>query len=111
MNIEGRNSENKMTEDPKKSRARHLLWREANPNKWKQMRTAQKKRYYARTRKNSRRRFKKWTADEDRRIVAKRRSTDRELAKKLGRSMQAIYARRMKLRKPRHHKNGVYYTQ
>ena len=91
-----------MTEDAKKSRARHLRWREANPDKWKRMRMAQKKRYYDRTRKNSRRRFKKWTTDEDRQITARRRPADRELSKKLGRSMQAIYARRMKLRRSRH---------
>jgi hypothetical protein len=90
-----------MTEDPKNSRARHLRWREANPDKWKRMRRLQKKRYYARTRKNNRRRFKKWTADEDRKIIAKHRPTDRELSAKLGRSMQSIYRRRSLLRKDR----------
>ncbi len=86
-----------MPEDPKASRARHLRWREANPEKWRRMRGAQKKRYYARTRVKNRRRFKKWTPDEDRQIIAKRRPTDRELSSTLGRSMQAIYARRNKL--------------
>ena len=60
---------------------------------------AQKKKYYARTRVKNRRRFKKWTSEEDRQIVAKRRPTDRELSRTLGRSMQAIYARRIKLQK------------
>lgn len=43
-----------MSEDPNKSRARHLRWRAANLGKWKR-RTAQKKRYYATTQKNNRR--------------------------------------------------------
>lgn len=43
-----------MAEDAKKSRARHLRWRSANPEKWKRMRKAQKTRYYAATRKNNR---------------------------------------------------------
>jgi hypothetical protein len=63
---------------------------------------AQKKRYYASTRKKNRRRFKKWTVEEDRQIFAKRRPSDRELSRALGRSMKAICARRMKLRKTRH---------
>jgi hypothetical protein len=87
-----------MTEDPRKSRARHLRWRDANREKWKRMRMGQKKRYYVATRKHNRSRFKKWTAEEDRRIIAKRRPTDRELSITLGRSMRAICARRMKLR-------------
>lgn len=87
-----------MSEDPKKSRVRHLRRREANSGEWRRMRTAQKERYYVGTRKNNRYRFKKLTPDEDRRIRAKRRPTDRELSRILGRSMQAIYARRNKLR-------------
>ena len=59
---------------------------------------AQKKRYYAATLKSALRRFKKWTAKEDRQVVAKRRPSDRELSTALGRSMKAICARRMKLR-------------
>jgi hypothetical protein len=31
-----------MSQDPKKPRARHPRWREANPDKWKRMRKAQK---------------------------------------------------------------------
>ncbi|HEV2395815.1 MAG TPA: hypothetical protein VGS27_02585 [Candidatus Sulfotelmatobacter sp.] len=73
-----------MSEDAKESRARHLRWRAANPEKWKQMRKAQKARYYAATRKNNRRRGKSWTAEEDRLIVAKRRPNDRELSARLG---------------------------
>jgi hypothetical protein len=90
-----------VTEDPKISRARHLRWRAANPEKWRRMRIAQKKRYYAATRKRNRRRFKKWTVEEDRQIFAKRRPSDRELSSALGRSMKAIHARRLKLRKIR----------
>lgn len=88
-----------MSEDAKESRARHLRWRAANPEKWKRMRKAQKERYYAATRRNNRRRGKSWTAEEDRMIVARRRPSDRELSARLGRSMQAIYRRRSKLRK------------
>lgn len=88
-----------MVEDAKKSRARHLLWREANQEKWRRMRMRQKKRYYAATRKVNRRRGKPWTHDEDRQITVKRRRSDRELSLALGRSMQAIYRRRTKLRR------------
>jgi len=82
----------------KSFRARYFRWRAVNPEKWKRMRQAQ---YYAATRKNKRRRGKAWTTEEDRMIVAKRRPSDRELSAKLGRSMQAIYRRRTKLRKSR----------
>ena len=65
---------------------------------------AQKKRYYASTRKNNRRRFTKWTRDEDRQIFAKRRPSDRTL----GRSMKAICARRVKQRKARQAKRRPF---
>jgi hypothetical protein len=87
------------TENAKKSRARHLRWREANPDKWRRMRQEQNKRYYAATRRNNRRHRKPWTAEEDREITNKRRPTDRELSRALGRSMQAVYRRRTQLRK------------
>ena len=90
-----------MVEEAKESRVRHLRWRAANPGNWKRMRKAQKARYYAATRKNNRRRGKYWTPSEDRMIVARCRPSDRELSAKLGRSMQAIYRRRSKLRKNR----------
>ena len=85
----------------KSFRARHFRWRAVNPEKWKRMRQAQKAQYYAATRKNKRRRGKAWTTEEDRMIVAKRRASDRDLSANLGRSMQAIYRRRTKLRKSR----------
>lgn len=88
-----------MVEDSKKSRARHLRWRAANAEKWRRMRMAQNKRYYAVTRKNNPRRREPWSRQEDRQITAKRRPTDRELSAKLGRSMQAIYRRRSLLRR------------
>jgi len=87
-----------MTEDAEKSRARHLRWREANPDKWRPMRKAQRKRYYAATRKNTRRGRKLWTFEEDRQITAKHRPADRELSKWLGRLMHAVYKRRSQLR-------------
>jgi len=65
------------------------------------MRKAQKARYYAKTRKNKRRRGKSWTPEEDCQIIAKHRPTDRQLSRRLGRSMQAIYRRRSKLREVR----------
>ena len=46
------------------------------------------------TRTNNRRRGKPWTPEEDQLIMAKHRSTDRQLSRRLGRSMQAIYRRR-----------------
>ena len=84
-------------EDPKKSRARHLRWRAKHPEKWRAMRAAQQRRYYAQFRLKGPRRRKLWTPKEDARITAKNRPTDRKLSKALRRSVQAIQRRRMRL--------------
>ena len=54
------------------------------------MRAAQKRRYYEKSKKNSRHKGLRWTEAEDARITAKDRPKDRTLSKVLGRSMQAI---------------------
>src|SRR5579862_9544161 len=81
-------------EDAKKSRARHLRWRAKHPDKWRKMRAAQQLRYYAQFQIKGPRRRKLWTREEDARITAKNRPTDRKLSKLLRRSVQAIQRRR-----------------
>ena len=64
-------------------------WRKRHPKIYQ----AGKKRYYARGREYDERRFKKWTKKE-RRLILFSRKPDRQLAKKLKRSIQAIHAQR-----------------
>jgi len=61
------------------------------------MRAVQKRRYYAQSKRNNRRKGKRWTPVEDARITAKDRPPDRKLSKSMGRSMQAIQQRRSSL--------------
>jgi hypothetical protein len=75
-------------------RKRQLRWREQNRKAWRQLRAAQKRRYYAQSKGNSRCKGKRWTTVEDARITAKDRPPDRKLSKSMGRSMQAIQQRR-----------------
>ena len=88
-------------EDAKKSRARHLRWRAKNPEKWKAMRAAQQRRYYAQTQRRGPRKRRLWTPADDAKITAKRRPTDRKLSKLLRRSIQAIHRRRGRIKSMR----------
>jgi hypothetical protein len=88
-------------EDAKKSRARHLRWRAKNPGKWRAMRAAQQKRYYAQTQRPGPRKRRLWTPADDAKITAKNRPTDRKLSKLLRRSVQAIHRRRERLKSMR----------
>ena len=75
-------------------RKRQLRWREEHRKEWRQLRAVQKRRYYAQSRRNSRRKGKRWTPVEDAWITAKDRPPDRKLSRAMGRSMQAIQQRR-----------------
>lgn len=75
-------------------RRRQLRWREQHRKEWRQLRAGQKRRYYAQSKRNNRRKGKRWTPVEDVRITAKDRPPDRKLSKSIGRSMQAIQQRR-----------------
>lgn len=57
----------------------------------------QKKRYYAKTRKTAFRSYDRWS-DEDRDLILYSDYTDRELSKRLGRSMFAIQIQRHRLK-------------
>ena len=78
-------------------RERQLRWRKEHRKAWRQMRAAQKRRYYEQSQRNDRRKGIRWTLAEDARIAAKDRPTDRKLSKTMGRSMQAIQQRRSNL--------------
>lgn len=71
-----------------------LRWRLKNPDK----RNEQKKRNYRQTQGQQRTR-RVWTEEEERQILATPRETDATLAKRIGRSVQAIQLRRSKLLK------------
>jgi hypothetical protein len=75
-------------------RKRQLRRREQHRKEWRQLRAGQKRRYYAQSKRNNRRKGKRWTPIEDARITAKDRPPDRKLSKAMGRSMQAIQQRR-----------------
>jgi hypothetical protein len=75
-------------------RERQLRWRREHPKAWRQMRAAQKRRYYEQSRNNDRRKGIRWTEGEDARIIASDRPSDRTLSKALDRSMHAIQQRR-----------------
>ena len=70
-----------------------LKWRKSHKAAWNK----QKQRYYARGATDTRNYKKQWTKEEDNVILA-REMPDRILAKKLGRSVQAIQVRRSKLK-------------
>lgn len=69
-------------------------WRKLHPEKWRRLR----KENYARGRINCYRRRAPWSNEEDLRITAPDRPSDRELALELGRSVQAIQVRRVLVR-------------
>lgn len=61
-------------------------------------RNARRRRNYERGRASATGGYRYWEQEEDRAIMAEDRPTDRELAEKLGRSVQAIQVRRTRLR-------------
>jgi len=71
-------------------------WREQNPDKWNQ----QKKRYYAKFRRNTPNRGQRYTIQEIN-LILNSELSDRELHRLLGRSIQAIQVQRCKLLKDR----------
>lgn len=74
--------------------ASHKAWRLANP----EMRQAGKKRNYAKSRKTAVNCRKRWSFNEDLKIMAADKLADSVLAVELGRSTQAIEQRRHKLK-------------
>lgn len=70
-------------------------WRDSNRDQWNEG----KKRNYAQGRENASNSKESWTSDDDSAICAENRPSDRELAKQLGRSVQAIQVRRTRLLK------------
>lgn len=78
-------------------RNRQKRWRKQNREASRLMRAKQKLRYYRQFQSNDRRKKRRWTKAEDTRITAKHRPTDRALSKSLGRSVQAIQQRRVRL--------------
>jgi hypothetical protein len=84
-------------ESAKAVRERQLRWRKQNRQAWRRMRAAQKRRYYQQSQTNNRRKGKRWTPAEDARITATDRPTDRKLSKAMGRSVQTIQQRRLRL--------------
>lgn len=78
-------------------RNRQKRWRKQNREASRRMRAKQKLRYYRQFQRNDRRKKRRWTKAEDTRITAKNRPTDRNLSRSLGRSVQAIQQRRVRL--------------
>jgi FixJ family two-component response regulator len=70
-------------------------WREKHPEKW----AAQKRRNYERGAAARTKQRRIWTNEQDISILVKIGPEDRDLAAELGCSVQAIQARRSKLRK------------
>jgi hypothetical protein len=73
-------------------------WRARHP----EVKAAERLRYYRQFQKNNRRKWKKWTETEDKKITADNASPDSKLSAQLGRSIQAIQQRRsyLKVKKP-----------
>ena len=78
-------------------RNRQKRWRKQNPEASRRIRAKQNLRYYRRFQKNDRRKKRRWTPAEDARVAAKDRPIDRKLSRELGRSVQAIQQRRVRL--------------
>lgn len=76
--------------------ARSKRWRDSHP----EVKAKERHRYYRQFQKNNKRKWKKWTEAEDRKIMA-RKKPDSKLSATLGRSVQAIQQRRSDLRNPR----------
>jgi hypothetical protein len=69
-------------------------WRQANPERFNE----HKKNNYAQTRKNAHNSSLPWSKNEEAAITAEARPSDRELSKKLGRSVQAIQIHRSRMK-------------
>ncbi len=70
------------------------LWR----SKHLEVKAAERLRYYRQFQKNNKRKWKKWTEEEDRMITARNAPADSKLSARLGRSVQAIQQRRSSLK-------------
>lgn len=68
-------------------------WRKKHP----EYKAAERLRYYRQFQKNKRRKWKRWTEDEDQKITARNKPPDSKLSVQLGRSVQAIQQRRSAL--------------
>ena len=68
-------------------------WRAKHP----EVKAAERLRYYRQFQKNNRRKGKKWSEEEDRKITARNAPADSKLSARLGRSVQAIQQRRSAL--------------
>lgn len=73
--------------------AAHKKWRKGHP----ETRNAGRKRHYEQSRPGARNSKERWTTEHDALIIADGRPSDRQLAAQLGRSMQAIQIRRMRI--------------
>jgi hypothetical protein len=69
-------------------------------NRVGEARNKERRENYASSRKNATGGYRFWTQQEDREVIAHAIS-DRELSRKIGRSVQAIQIRRSRLPKPR----------
>jgi hypothetical protein len=74
--------------------ARSERWRSEHP----EVKSKERLRYYRQFQQNNKRKWKKWTVTEDRRITARDKPVDSKLSVRLGRSVQAIQQRRSWLR-------------
>lgn len=70
--------------------ARTKRWRAKHP----EVKAAERLRYYRQFQKNNKRKGKRWTEKEDKKITARNAPADSILSRRLGRSVQAIQQRR-----------------
>jgi len=91
-----------MHDHPDSMRLRVKRCRKLHP----ELKRRQKLRYYRQFQKNGRRKGQPWTPSELRQILA-RRSTDRVLSQRLGRSVQAIQMKRSEILRADWRKKGI----
>jgi hypothetical protein len=65
-------------------------WRDRHP----EVKAKERLRYYRQFQNNNKRKWKKWSEQEDKQITARNKPPDSKLSVKLGRSVQAIQQRR-----------------
>jgi hypothetical protein len=85
--------------DPAAVAAARKRQQERNPEAWRAARRKIRAKNYARGAVHDRRSRRRWTTDEERQITAPDRPSDRELAKQLGRSVQAIQVKRTEMKR------------
>jgi hypothetical protein len=73
--------------------ARTKRWHAKHP----EVKAAERLRYYRQFQKNNRRKGRRWTDAEDKKITARNAPADSKLGARLGRSVQAIQQRRSAL--------------